>query len=138
MSGAEHPQGQPPSSALRAPSHSRCRFWTIQGVCSCSLSLTWLSALRRVCFRISSESAFSPPIAASPGDPLPLEVSSRRRFPPAPLLRFDVNGVVADVTGSAAPASGLKTSFGLGCQFARKDFGTAVRANGGCVVFEVS
>jgi hypothetical protein len=38
ISGAEHPQGQPPSSALRAPSHSRCRSWTSKGSApACSL-----------------------------------------------------------------------------------------------------
>jgi hypothetical protein len=74
------------------------------------LALTSLSALRRgwLWIRISSESTHSSPIAASPGDPLPLELSSRRRFPPVPLLRFDVDGVVADVAGSAASVSGLE------------------------------
>jgi hypothetical protein len=56
------------------------------------------------------------------------ELSGRRRFPPVPLLRLDVDGVEANATGSAGSASGL------GCELTR-GLWTAVRADGGCVPF---
>ena len=115
ISGAEHPQGQRPSSALRAPSHYRSR----------PLGASQASAAP---FR-DSGCAFRAwtPVAADPHQPHPslrsphpsmppLELSGRRHFPPVPLLRLDVGGV-----HTAEPGFRAGMSFGLDCRFTRED-----------------